>query len=299
MIRPLSPIFLLLVLVATNQSCMNTPTRPEIHGHRGCRGLMPENTIPAFKLAARQGIDWLEMDVVVSKDGKLVVSHEPWMNASICLSPDGERLSEAQGKAVNLYQLDYSDINDYDCGVLVHPDFPDQKIKSAPKPLLRKVVEEVEEHVVLYGLYMVGYNVEIKSNPEWYGVYQPEPREYARIVMEEIHRLNIDERLIIQSFDDRILEEIRKIDETIELALLVDNDAGFETNLGRLSFVPQHYSPHERLVDSELVSKVREQNMEIHVWTVNDEKRMEELIALHVDGIITDYPNKLVRIVNK
>jgi glycerophosphoryl diester phosphodiesterase len=260
---------------------------------------MPENTIPGFKLAARQGIDWLEMDVVISGDGQVVVSHEPWINAAICLAPNGDTLTAEQGKAINLYQLDYSKINDYDCGSRVHPNFPDQEIKPAAKPLLSKVVEEIEEHIVLYGLYMVGYNIEVKSNPEWYGIYQPQPAEYAQIIVDEIQELNIDERLIIQSFDDQLLEEIRKLDNTLEIALLVDNDAGFEANMDRLSFVPEHYSPHERLVNADLIEKVRSMDMEIHVWTVNDESRMLELIALHVDGIITDYPDRLVKLVYK
>lgn len=294
-----SHIVLVGLLVLSIQSCMNIPSRPEVHGHRGARGLMPENTIPGFKKATRQALDWLEMDIVVSGDGKIVVSHEPWMNHILATTKDGKRLTPEEGKALNLYKMPYKEINDYDVGLLEHPDFPDQKQKSAPKPLLEDVIEEVEEHIVLYGLRMVGYNVEVKSRPEWYGIYQPEPIEYARILMDEIDALNIDERLIIQSFDPAILQAIHERDETVELALLVDNDEGIEANLKNLGFIPPHYSPHNRLVDSTLVAEVRARDMEIHVWTVNDEARMEELIALHVNGIITDYPDRLVDLLNK
>lgn len=297
MVRSERRIFLFGLIIISLHSCMNTPTRPEIHGHRGCRGLMPENTIPGFKLAVRQGIDWIEMDIVISGDGKIVVSHEPWMNPMICTTPKGDTLTLDEGMAINLYTMPYKEINDYDCGLRPHPDFLDQEQKSANKPLLSRVIEEVEEHVVLYGLHMVGYNVEVKSKPEWYGIYQPEPKEYARILMQEIQELNIDERLILQSFDIAILEEIRKIDSSIEIALLVDNDQGFEANMAKLSFVPEHYSPHERLVTSELIEKVRAQDMEIHVWTVNERERMQQMIDLHVNGIITDYPDRLVELV--
>jgi len=260
---------------------------------------MPENTIPGFKLATRQALDWLEMDVVVSGDGKIVVSHEPWMNHELAIRKDGSTLTPAEGKALNLYQMPYREINDYDVGSLPHPNFPDQRQKSANKPRLTRVVEEVEEHIVLYGLRMVGYNVEVKSRPEWYGTYQPEPAEYVRILMDEIHDLNIDERLIIQSFDVAILQEVRKRDRTIEIALLVDNEEGLEANLKNLGFVPEHYSPHERLVDSTLVTEVQNRDMEIHVWTVNEKLRMQELADMHVNGIITDYPDRLVNLLNR
>lgn len=277
---------------------MNTPTQPEVHGHRGARGLMPENTIPGFKLASRQGISWLEMDVVISKDGKVVVSHEPWMNHHITLTKDGERITEEQGKALNLYEMPYKVINDYDVGSLVNPNFPNQKLKKAPKPKLSKVVEEVEEHVVLYGLHMVGYNVEIKSRPEWYGVYQPEPEEYVNIFMDVIDDLNIDERLIVQSFDPEILRQMRKRDSSIELALLIDEEYNLHQNLETLGFTPQHYSPHFKLVDQALVNSCRDLGMEIHVWTVNEVADMRAMIDLKVDGIITDYPDRLVEILD-
>ncbi|HSZ26331.1 MAG TPA: glycerophosphodiester phosphodiesterase family protein, partial [Cytophagaceae bacterium] len=96
-------------------------------GHRGCRGIYPENTLEGFRRAIDLGINSLELDVVVSKDRQLVVSHEPYMNPEICLKPDGSEITPSEEKQYNLYTMTYEEIKKFDCGLKIHPRFPNQK----------------------------------------------------------------------------------------------------------------------------------------------------------------------------
>ena len=140
--------------------------RPEIHGHRGCRGLRPENTLPAFLHALALGVDVIELDVVVSADNQVLVSHEPWLNPEICLGPSGQRIGGDATREFNLYHMLYADIRRCDCGQLRHPDFPEQLAMPAHKPLLSEVLMSLEAAAQQLGRTPVCYSIEIKSSPE-------------------------------------------------------------------------------------------------------------------------------------
>lgn len=284
-----------IALLALATSCMpeNKNLHPDIHGHRGCRGLMPENSLPGFILAADLGCDLLELDVVLSGDGQVVVSHEPWMSARICTLPDGDSIPPAEEKKHNIHQMTLERIQSFDCGLRGHPDFPQQEPTPVHKPTLREVVEAVDDHVLMNGLVTMSYNIEIKSDPAWYGTYQPMPRAYVAAVLATIDSLGIASRCILQSFDPAILEAIHAEDTGIPLALLVENEEGLDANLARLSFVPDIYSPWFRLVNPELLRQVRERGMDLVTWTVNDPGDIRKMLDLGVDGIISDYPDRV------
>jgi glycerophosphoryl diester phosphodiesterase len=268
---------------------------PDVHGHRGCRGLLPENSIPGFLRAVELGCDVLELDVVLSADGEVVVSHEPWMSSTICMDPDDELIPLDQERSLNIYRMTITEIQNYDCGSLAHPRFPDQKQESVFKPTLREVVEAADAHAMMAGMVSPAYNVEIKSDPEWYGVYQPEPLAYARRVIREIDDLGITSRCIVQSFDPAILEAVHAERPDIILAFLVENTDGLKKNLKRLSFKPHIYSPHHSLVDKKMLETLREEDIELVVWTVNEKKDIRKMLSLGVDGIISDYPDRVVK----
>ncbi len=274
-------------------------TRPEIHGHRGCRGLLPENTLPAFLKAAELGSDWIELDVVITADSQVLVSHEPWMEHRICRTPQGDSITEQQAHGYNIYRMTVQEAQGFDCGSARHPDFAEQENSAQHKPTLREVVEALDEQSMEDGSMGVGYNIEIKSDPDLYDSYQPRPERFAQLVLAQIDSLGISGRAIVQSFDPAILEAVHAIDENMQVALLVDNNDGLEANLKRISFTPTHYSPAFELVDKDLVKDLDGRDIELLVWTVNDESDMKKMLALGVGGIITDYPDKAIALLDE
>lgn len=294
---PRSLELLATALLLTTTACMTTPNPlPDVHGHRGCRGLLPENSIAAFRKAVELGCDHIELDVVLSGDGQVIVSHEPWMNAAICLGPDEEPLTEEQGRAFNLYHMTVSEIQRFDCGSLEQERFPDQDQRPAVKPTLREVVEILDEHALMNGSASPSFNVEIKSDPAWYGIYQPQPKDYVRAVIATIDSLGLAERCIVQSFDPAVLEVMYAERPDITLAFLVENSDGLEKNLARLSFRPAIYSPSFELVNEALLTELRKRDIELVVWTVNEEADIRRMLDLGVDGIISDHPDRAIRL---
>ena len=279
---------------STFSNRVRTPAEFDLQGHRGARGLAPENTLPAFRRALELGVTTLEMDVVVAGDGTVVVSHEPWMNADICRTPAGGRIAAHDERAHNIYEMDYDQVASYDCGSLRHPDFPEQAPQAASKPRLREVLDVAEAYVETHDRPPVFYNIEVKSRPGWDETFHPEPESFARRVLSVVAAGGVAARTTIQSFDPRILEAIHQQNDGGRTALLVDwsGAKGLEESLAALSFCPDTYSPHARLVEEALVAAVHERHMALIPWTVNDPEDMRRLIALGVDGLITDYPDR-------
>lgn len=290
-------LFILLFYATAVSAQSHTPSRLrplpdfDFEGHRGARGLLPENTIPSLLKALEFGVTTLEMDVVITKDHQVVLSHEPYLSSEICSKPDGTPISPSEEKSFNIYQMTFAELSRYDCGKCGHARFPQQQPQPAIKPLLRDVIASVENACKEKGLQPVFYNIETKSTPEGDDVFHPRPAEFARLVYEEVKRNGVLDRTFFQSFDERTLESLYAIDRDLYFCLLVENRNGLEHNLNRLSFTPQIYSPHYRLVTPELVADVKQRGIKLIVWTVNTLEEMKRLKAMGVDGIITDYPN--------
>jgi glycerophosphoryl diester phosphodiesterase len=290
-------LFILLFYATAVSAQSHTPSRLrplpdfDFEGHRGARGLLPENTIPSFLKALEFGVTTLEMDVVITKDHQVVLSHEPYLSSEICSKPDGTPISPSEEKSFNIYQMTFAELSRYDCGKRGHARFPQQQPQPAIKPLLRDMIASVENACKEKGLQPVFYNIETKSTPEGDDVFHPRPAEFARLVYEEVKRNGVLDRTFFQSFDERTLESLYAIDRDLYFCLLVENRNGLEHNLNRLSFTPQIYSPHYRLVTPELVADVKQRGIKLIVWTVNTLEEMKRLKAMGVDGIITDYPN--------
>lgn len=260
-------------------------------GHRGCRGLMPENTIPAMKKALDLGVQTLELDVVISKDRQVVVSHEPYMSADIATRPDGTPVTKADEKSVNLYQLTYDEIRKFDVGRKPHPQFAQQQKMAAYKPLLAELIDSVEVYAKAKGMPQPRYNIEIKSSPQTDGTYHPAPAEFVKLVMDVIQPRKLGGRFNIQSFDVRPLQLLHKQYPDVPLAYLTANLKTLAENLATLGFKPAIYSPYYKTVTAETVKACHEQSLKIIPWTVNTKPEIDALVKLGVDGIITDYPN--------
>lgn len=264
----------------------------DIQGHRGARGIMPENTIPAFLYALDQGVTTLELDVVVSKDDQIVVSHEPWLSHEICLDPTGNAISNTQEKQLNIYEMTYAEIAGYDCGSKGNVRFADQTKMKTEKPLLVDAIKAAERHVKGVTLYEVNYNIEIKSTPEGDGVFHPGYKEFSDLVFNLIDQYLPWERVIIQSFDFRVLKYWNEQYPDVKLAVLIENMKSPKTNLQELGFTPEIYSPYFKLLSKSKVIEIKKIGMQVIPWTVNDKEDMQKLISWKVDGLITDYPNR-------
>ncbi|GAA0873032.1 glycerophosphodiester phosphodiesterase family protein [Gangjinia marincola] len=262
----------------------------DLQGHRGARGLAPENTLPAFKKALELGVNTLELDVVISMDKKVVVSHEPWFNPEICIDPDGKELEKEKTDRINLYQLTYDQIAQYDCGNRSNPRFPEQKNILAKKPLLTEVIELAEAYAEKHTS-TITYNIELKTEPEDDDLFHPAAPEFCKLVIEAIKESIPPQRLTLQSFDLRILNYLHTTYPEYSLAYLVERGS-FKANLDALRFTPAIYSPFHELLSQSVVNNIHQKGIKVIPWTVNDPERMQELLSWGVDGIITDYPNR-------
>lgn len=289
-------LFLLVLwsFMAEAQSTVYLP-KFDVQGHRGCRGLRPENTIPAFLLALDSGVTTLEMDVVITRDRQVVVSHEPWMSGSICRDPEGKEIANKDSLRHNIFRLTYAEVQAYDCGSKGNERFPEQMKMPAYKPLLRDVIVAVENHIKNHTRYEVDYNIEIKSDPRGDDIFHPKPEEFSKLVYDLLDAYLPLNRVVIQSFDFRVLKYWHATYPTIRLAALVENKKGMEANLKSLGFTPSVYSPHYSFVTPEVVKRSRELKMRLIPWTVNDEREMLSLKGMGVDGFITDYPDRAAK----
>lgn len=294
-----SGIFLCVLLLAGCTGHNKDVKTFDIEGHRGCRGLMPENTIPAFIQAVELGVNTLELDVAITADSQVVVSHEPWISFEKCLDTTGAEIAESEEMKYNIYQMTYDQVRRFDCGSKFMPDFPDQIKMKASKPLLRDVFSAVESYAQLKEKVAPYYNIEIKSRLEGDNLYHPEPDKFAALVIKEIKKAKLMHRAIIQSFDERALMAVHDQAYLLQTAFLVSNQLGYEHNLQRLDFKPDIFSPNHIFVTSGMIDFMHEREIRVIPWTVNEVERMQELIDMGIDGLITDYPDKLIRLVNQ
>jgi glycerophosphoryl diester phosphodiesterase len=281
----IKPIFLFFIFMI---SCI-AEKKIDIQGHRGCRGLHPENSLPAFEKAIALGVHTLELDIVITKDHKVVVSHEPNMNPVICQNLNGEDLPDAMNTSYNLYKMTYEEIKAFDCGSKFHPLYPKQAKLKTYKPLLSEVFD-----LVKLKNSDVKLNIEIKSEPSYYGIYTPQPETYVKLVLDEIMNQGMFSMVNLQSFDVTILEEIRKQSPKMKVALLVDENETIFDKLKKLSYKPEIISPYFKLLTAESIRDYQSQGFQIIPWTINTEADMIQMISWQVDGIITDYPDQLI-----
>ncbi len=261
----------------------------EIHAHRGFRGHFPENTLTAFKEAIKTGADYIELDVIISKDSQVVVSHEPWFNPNTCTSPEGNAITKRSKN--NLHKLTYSEIKKYDCGKRGNKKFPQQAKLAEYKPLLSEVIEKMETFTKDNNLPPIKYNIEIKNNKFGDGKYHSDTKVTVALIYNEIKKFSINNRILIQSFDVRCLKEIHKINSELKIGLLVANFTSVKLNISKLGFTPYCYNPNSKICKQKTIEQAHKLGCKVIVWTVNSEKEMKKFIDLGVDGIITDYPN--------
>lgn len=252
---------------------------------------MPENTLPAFMKALEKGVTTLEMDVVISKDLQVVLSHEPWMSSLICFDSTDYPIPVKREKEYNLFNMTYQEIMLFDCGSKGNFNFPNQVRMPVCKPLLREVLQVSERYIREHKLPQVWYNVEIKSSPEGDKKLHPEPAQFADLVLKVVMDNGLANRTIIQSFDVRVLKYIAAKSLPVKLALLVENKNGVAYNLEKLGFNPDIYSPDFQQLTQDDITLLHQKNIRVVPWTVNTEADMLRLKSWGVDGLISDYPD--------
>jgi glycerophosphoryl diester phosphodiesterase len=264
-------------------------------GHRGCRGLLPENSIPAFLKALDLGVTTLEMDLAVSADSQLILSHEPWLNGDICTKSDGSAIKKDESDELLLIKMTAEEIKKCDCGSKGNPRFKEQQPMKTYKPTLEEVVNEVKKYCAEKNRPLPFFNIEIKSQPDYDMKKTPSVFAFSKRVVEDIKKLGIKEKTFIQSFDIRALENVKKLDPSVKLVFLVENELGVKKNLKKLTFKPDVYSPFFKLLTPKEVKCCHKKRIKVIPWTVNEPSDLQSVINLGVDGIITDYPNRIIQ----
>ena len=253
--------------------------RPLVSSHRGALREAPENTLPAFEYAIAQGVDALEMDMAVTKDNVIVISHDPILRPPVCTGP--------KERAV-IHTLTLAEVRKWDCGAVRNPNFATQQtIPGTRIPTLDDVFQLASRGTF-------DYNIETKSFPD-HPEYTPPPDEFARMVLAKIREYHLERRIILQSFDFRTLVAMRKLAPEIRLSALTEADPRDFAALSKEAANAEIVSPQFRLVTPEKVTAAHAAGIQVVPWTANTPDDWQRLIDAHVDAIISDDPAELIR----
>jgi len=285
-----------LILIMLNVCYAN---QIENIGHRGARGLMPENTIASFQTALDSGATAIEMDLVITKDRQVVVSHEPFIAAKICKGLKGTPISKANEQSFNIYQMNYEQVKKYDCGSTYDPEFPKQKLFPSYKPLLSTVIEEVEQYRLKKKYPPVRYVLEVKSEPKDDNKFQPPPKQFSELIHEVIKDKISKDHVVIISFDLRILKVWNKHYPDYHLGAVAEGDEPIDALFKALGFKPVFYGPNYITLSKARVDEMHKHGIKVIPWNVNDPKHMRNLLKLGIDGLVTDYPNVFSQVVKE
>jgi glycerophosphoryl diester phosphodiesterase len=290
----------------------------DLQGHRGARGLMPENTLPGFATALAIGVTTLELDLAVTGDAEVVVIHNPRFEPEIARHANGEWLQQSSPSIVS---MKLKTVKSYDVGRLnpalkYAQRYPEQQaLDGIPVPTLGEVFELVNQS----GNQAVRFNIEVKINPQ-----NPQltlaPKEFVAAVIKVVLNYQMEERVTVQSFDWRALREVQQLAPEIATSYLTADQRwlsnlqtgipgpspwldgfdidDFDGSAARAIKAAggDNWSPYHKEVDTAAIELAHDLGLQVAVWTVNEASRMRELIAMGVDGIITDYPDRLRKV---
>ncbi len=250
-----------------------------VHGHRGARARMPENTIPAFEYAIREGADVLELDLAVTKDNVLVVSHDSYLHGPMCKGP--------VERAV-IRELTLAQVREWDCGAAqVNPQFPQQKqVPGTKMPTLDEVLALAKKS-------KVEFNIETKISPAKPEL-APSPDAFAELLVRAIEKHKLVERCMIQSFDFRTLVAARKLNPKIRLSALYQNGPKDYVTLSKEAANAEIVSPIYPNVTPEKVKAAHAAGLQVVPWTPNTPADWDRMIDAGADAIITDDPAALI-----
>lgn len=283
----------------------------DLQGHRGARGLAPENTLPAFEHALRLGVDTLELDIGVAADGTVVVAHDPYLNPVITRDASGQWLAGDKGPLI--HSLTLAQLQTYELG-RIKPGTPYAQTFSHQQPqdgTRMPTLAALFERVKALGADAVRFNIETKIHPAR-PADTANPEVMVRALLNTVRAAGMTRRVTIQSFDWRTLQIVQGFEPDIPTAYLTvqtpDNDntrdgtwtAGFRLadHGGSVPAMVKAaggaiWSPHAGALTQALVKEAQALGLKVIPWTVNAPADMRRLIGWGVDGLISDYPDRL------
>jgi glycerophosphoryl diester phosphodiesterase len=264
----------------------------DVQGHRGTRGHLPENTLPAFSRAIEMGVDTLELDVGVTRDGVVVIHHDRRLNPDTARGPDGEWV---KGPAPTIHSLSFEELQRYDVG-RIRPGseyasrFPHQKpVDGTRIPRLADLFEKAKGT-------KVRFNIEVKILAKYPDETLP-PEPFARAVLAEVRKAGLEKRVTIQSFDFRINKVVEREAPGIATAYLTELRGPTLEQVKAEG--ARTWSPDYRALSKATVDEAHRLGMRIVVWTVNEPADIARMIDWGLDGIISDYPDRVVQQLGK
>lgn len=296
------------------------PNHIKIYGHRGARGDLPENTLDSFKYLFENNINAYETDILISKDLIPVITHDFRLDPSFTKDEEGDWITDEN---IKIFDLTYNEISKFDVGslnkltrygrrFLNQRSLENQKIPKLDE-LLELSSKNLSQDTII--------NLEIKSTPDEKNL-TPNPKEMVQIVLNEIKKSNLQDKIIISSFDWRILREVKNQSPEISRAYLTfQQEKGLKIKKTIYSKSPwidhipltivydlpkiikelggSAWHPYYKDINKKAVKDAHDYNLPVNVWTVNDEYNMLKMIEYEVDGIMTDYPLKLKELCDK
>ena len=296
------------------------PNHIKIYGHRGARGDLPENTLDSFKYLFENNINAYETDILISKDLIPVITHDFRLDPSLTKDEEGDWITDEN---IKIFDLTYNEILKFDVGslnkltrygrrFLNQRSLENQKIPKLDE-LLELSSKNLSQDTII--------NLEIKSTPDEKNL-TPSPKEMVQIVLNDIKKSNLQDKIIISSFDWRILREVKNQSPEISRAYLTfQQEKGLKIKKTIYSKSPwidhipltivydlpkiikelggSAWHPYYKDINKKAVKDAHDYNLPVNVWTVNDEYNMLKMIEYEVDGIMTDYPLKLKELCDK
>jgi glycerophosphoryl diester phosphodiesterase len=267
---------------------MLTETTFDLQGHRGARGHAPENTLPGFERALAMGVDTLELDVGVTRDGVVVIHHDRRLNPDLARGPDGNWIA-APGPTI--HSLTYGELQRYDVG-RIRPGSEYARQLARQKPLDGTRIPRLADLFELVKASAVRFNIETKLSPEAPDETLP-PEPFARALLAEVRKARLERRTTIQSFDFRTLAVVQREAPGIATAYLTSGKKGEAVPRMVHEAKGAIWSPNFRDLDAQALVVARELRVRVIPWTVNEPADIARILDMKVDGIISDYPDRV------
>lgn len=276
--------------------------QPQVQGHRGSRGTLPENTLPAFDAAIQAGTDVLELDLHLTADGVVIIHHDFFTRPHLYKYLDGKAVETEE----LITSLKLEELKKFDCGFTSDPKFPQQQsVTGTQIPTLQELFDWIlaSSHPHAKNIRL---NLELKRDPR-FPHYSWEPAEFARRVVDLVRINHFDDRVYYSSFDPEMLTQIRHLDDQATLGYIYNQRIvefvdslffgyGMEYLLNMATSLNVKFlSPEHSILKSlEDVQALQQRGFQVIPWTLNEPKRWKELLDMRVDGLITDYPEQLI-----